>query len=256
MLLRPRRRRLGSARGRAVAQRRALRPARRAPFSSPAARAAWAWCWARSLAARARASPSAPATPDDLERARGDLRTAEAHGCSPLTCDVTRARARSERRVREVTRAARGRSTSLMNNAGMIEVGPVEHHGRSSDFERGDATSTSGAPLHAILAVLPAMRARGAGPHREHRVDRRQGRRAAPACRTARASSRWSGCPKACERAGQDGVLVTTVAPAHAHRAASASRRLTRLGALATLRRPRRPRATASQGDEPWNRPR
>ena len=82
------------------------------------------------------------------------------------------------------------------------------------DFERGDATSTSGAPLHAILAVLPEMRQRRRGPHRQHRVDRRQDQRAAPRCRTARASSRWSGCRRGCAPScAKDGVRVTTVCP-------------------------------------------
>ena len=48
-------------------------------------------------------------------------------------------------------------------------------------------------PLHTILAAVPAMRRQRRRADRQHLVDRRQDRRAAPGARTARASSRSTG---------------------------------------------------------------
>jgi NAD(P)-dependent dehydrogenase (short-subunit alcohol dehydrogenase family) len=49
----------------------------------------------------------------------------------------------------------------LINNAGVIQVGPVEHM-TADDFEHALSVNLRG-PLHAMLAVLPAMRRRKAG---------------------------------------------------------------------------------------------
>ncbi len=49
----------------------------------------------------------------------------------------------------------------LINNAGTIQVGPLELM-TADDFEQALAVNLRG-PLHAMLAVLPAMRRRGAG---------------------------------------------------------------------------------------------
>jgi NAD(P)-dependent dehydrogenase (short-subunit alcohol dehydrogenase family) len=49
----------------------------------------------------------------------------------------------------------------LVNNAGIIQVGPLELM-TEDDFERALQVNLRG-PLHAMLAVLPAMRRRGAG---------------------------------------------------------------------------------------------
>ncbi|MEO6775994.1 MAG: SDR family oxidoreductase, partial [Kofleriaceae bacterium] len=49
----------------------------------------------------------------------------------------------------------------LVNNAGIIQVGPLELM-TEHDFERALQVNLRG-PLHAMLAVLPAMRRRGAG---------------------------------------------------------------------------------------------
>jgi len=49
----------------------------------------------------------------------------------------------------------------LVNNAGIIQVGPLELM-TEHDFERALQINLRG-PLHAMLAVLPAMRRRGAG---------------------------------------------------------------------------------------------
>ncbi|MGH9944965.1 MAG: SDR family NAD(P)-dependent oxidoreductase, partial [Pyrinomonadaceae bacterium] len=54
-----------------------------------------------------------------------------------------------------------GQIDALINNAGMIQVGPVEVM-TLADYEQAMKTHFWG-PLYAILAVLPEMRRRGAG---------------------------------------------------------------------------------------------
>ncbi len=54
-----------------------------------------------------------------------------------------------------------GQIDVLINNAGVIQVGPLEHM-RAEDFEESLAVHFW-APLHAIAAVLPHMRERGEG---------------------------------------------------------------------------------------------
>ncbi|HEY0192806.1 MAG TPA: SDR family oxidoreductase, partial [Kofleriaceae bacterium] len=49
----------------------------------------------------------------------------------------------------------------LINNAGVIQVGPIEHM-TADDFEQALSVNLRG-PLHAMLAVLPGMRRRNAG---------------------------------------------------------------------------------------------
>jgi short-subunit dehydrogenase len=61
----------------------------------------------------------------------------------------------------EAVREQMGGIDVLVNNAGIISVGPLEEM-RLADFEEAMATNYWAA-LYATLAVLPAMRARGAG---------------------------------------------------------------------------------------------
>jgi NAD(P)-dependent dehydrogenase (short-subunit alcohol dehydrogenase family) len=75
------------------------------------------------------------------------------------TCDVTD-RAQVAELIRSV-QAAYGPIDVLINNAGMVEVGPVGAM-TAVDFERDMATNFWG-PLNVILAVLPHMRPRGEG---------------------------------------------------------------------------------------------
>src|SRR5919198_818593 len=94
----------------------------------------------------------------ELERARDDL-TARGVDVEIVTCDI-RSREEIERLVQQVI----VRTSSLdvlINNAGIIQVGPVEHM-EVSDFEDAMAVHFW-APLHAILAALPAMRRQGGG---------------------------------------------------------------------------------------------
>jgi NAD(P)-dependent dehydrogenase (short-subunit alcohol dehydrogenase family) len=93
-----------------------------------------------------------------LERARGDLQRRGATVVA-LPCDVT-ARHDVDRLVAQV-RDELGPIDVLINNAGIITVGPVEMM-TVEDFEDAMATNFWGA-LYAILSVLPEMRRRGEG---------------------------------------------------------------------------------------------
>jgi NAD(P)-dependent dehydrogenase (short-subunit alcohol dehydrogenase family) len=95
---------------------------------------------------------------EELERARLDL---EARGGSVLAvpCDITR---REE--VIEVFRVAReifGGVDALINNAGIIQVGPFEN-ATLDDFDEAMRVHYWGA-LYAILEAFPEMRERGEG---------------------------------------------------------------------------------------------
>jgi NAD(P)-dependent dehydrogenase (short-subunit alcohol dehydrogenase family) len=93
-----------------------------------------------------------------LDRARADL---EARGARVLAepCDVTDRRG-VEALVRKV-RHALGPIDVLVNNAGVVQVGPVDLM-TDGDFEDALGTHFWG-PLYVIRAVLPDMRARGRG---------------------------------------------------------------------------------------------
>jgi NAD(P)-dependent dehydrogenase (short-subunit alcohol dehydrogenase family) len=96
--------------------------------------------------------------PRELERARADL---AARGARVLAfpCDVTdRAQVRE---LIEVVTQRFGRVDVLVNNAGVIQVGPLETM-TLEDFEQAMNVHFWG-PLYTTLAVLPQMRARGEG---------------------------------------------------------------------------------------------
>ena len=94
----------------------------------------------------------------ELERAREDL---AARGADVLAvpCDLTK-RAQVEELVNDV-RTHFGRVDVLINNAGVIQVGPLDVM-TLEDYEEAMRTHYW-APLYAILAVLPEMRSRGEG---------------------------------------------------------------------------------------------
>jgi len=96
--------------------------------------------------------------PNELDRARGILQSQGAEVFTAV-CDVTQA-AQVECVVAEVT-AHYGQIDVLVNNAGIIEVGPVQNM-RRKDFEDALAVDYWGV-LDMILAVLPQMQARKAG---------------------------------------------------------------------------------------------
>ncbi|MDT5294581.1 MAG: hypothetical protein QOJ76_1461 [Acidobacteriota bacterium] len=96
--------------------------------------------------------------PLELERARRDI---AAHGARAFAfpCDVTD-RAQVRELVEVVTRHF-GRIDVLVNNAGVIQVGPLETM-TLEDFEQAMAVHFWG-PLYTTLAVLQQMRARREG---------------------------------------------------------------------------------------------
>jgi NAD(P)-dependent dehydrogenase (short-subunit alcohol dehydrogenase family) len=95
---------------------------------------------------------------DELERARLDL---EGRGAQvlALACDITDG-ARVDAVVRDVT-SQWGRIDVLVNDAGVIQVGPLDTLTRE-DYEDAMRTHFWG-PLNTIMAVLPQMRARRDG---------------------------------------------------------------------------------------------
>ncbi|MBD0369886.1 MAG: SDR family NAD(P)-dependent oxidoreductase [Pyrinomonadaceae bacterium] len=95
---------------------------------------------------------------DELEAARADLK---ARGAEVLAvpCDVT-----DRAQVNEMTNIVRdrfGRVDVLVNNAGVIQVGPIEVM-TIEDYENAMKTHFWG-PLYTTLAVLPEMRRRREG---------------------------------------------------------------------------------------------
>ena len=96
---------------------------------------------------------------DELERAYEDLTGRGARAVLTVACDVTR-REQVEDMVR-VVRDHFGQIDVLVNNAGMIQVGPVEVM-TLDDYEESMRTHFW-APLYAMMAVLPDMRQRGDG---------------------------------------------------------------------------------------------
>ena len=100
----------------------------------------------------------------------------------------------------------------LINNAGVIQVGPLEHM-TPADFENAMATHFWG-PLHLMFAIVPAMRQRGFGRIVNISSIGGQDRACRIWRRTARASSRSPGSrTRSAPNSHQYGIRVTTVAP-------------------------------------------
>jgi NAD(P)-dependent dehydrogenase (short-subunit alcohol dehydrogenase family) len=96
---------------------------------------------------------------DELERARVELDACGRGEVMTLRCDVRR---RADVRAAIDAVLDRWRSVDiLINNAGVIQVGPLEHMDHE-DFENAMATHFWG-PLHLILEVTPVMRHRRFG---------------------------------------------------------------------------------------------
>ncbi len=94
----------------------------------------------------------------ELERARENLGS-HGSGAHVEVCDVG-VRDQAERLVRHTT-DRHGRIDLLINNAGIIKVGPIDHM-TPSDFEQAMAVHFWG-PLHTMLAAIPVMRRQGGG---------------------------------------------------------------------------------------------
>jgi short-subunit dehydrogenase len=95
---------------------------------------------------------------EELERARIDL---EQHGAEVMVvrCDI-----RNRQEVNDMVATINhrfGNIDVLVNNAGVIQVGPLEVM-TEEDFEQA-MQAHFWAPLHTIMAVLPSMRQRKAG---------------------------------------------------------------------------------------------
>jgi NAD(P)-dependent dehydrogenase (short-subunit alcohol dehydrogenase family) len=96
---------------------------------------------------------------DELARAREDLQSRGTGDVMTMRCDVRR-RADVRAAVDAVMERWRGIDV-LINDAGIIQVGPLDHMGHE-DFENAMATHFWG-PLHLILEIAPIMRHRRFG---------------------------------------------------------------------------------------------
>jgi NAD(P)-dependent dehydrogenase (short-subunit alcohol dehydrogenase family) len=113
---------------------------------------------ARELAAQGARLTLAARDQAELDRARAEL---ESHGVDvhTIACDIS-VRETASGLVDAVV-ARMGRLDVLINNAGVIQVGPLEHM-TPGDFEEAMGVHFWG-PLHTILAAVPVMRRQGGG---------------------------------------------------------------------------------------------
>ena len=115
---------------------------------------------ARQLAAEGARLMLVARDPHELSRAAADIRGRHpGTEVSTVAADITQ-RADVERAV-SATIVAFGRVDVLINNAGIIQVGPLDHM-KLSDFEDAMKTHFWG-PLFFIVAALPHMRRQGRG---------------------------------------------------------------------------------------------
>jgi NAD(P)-dependent dehydrogenase (short-subunit alcohol dehydrogenase family) len=144
----------------------------------------------------------------ELERAKQDLASRGVDAAISV-CDVGE-RAQSERLVEDVVKK-HGSIDILINNAGTIQVGPLEHM-KLRDYEDAMAIHFWG-PLHMILAALPTMRRRGGG--RIVNISSIGGKigvpHLAPYCASKFALTGLSESMRA--ELAKDNILVTTVCP-------------------------------------------
>ncbi|MGH9338519.1 MAG: SDR family NAD(P)-dependent oxidoreductase [Acidobacteriota bacterium] len=113
---------------------------------------------ARQLAAQGARLTLVARSSDELERAASELSSKGAE-VQAFPCDV-RNRQEDEEAVQRVIDRF-GRIDVLINNAGVIQVGPLEHM-QISDFENAMGVHFWG-PLYLTLAALPHMRRQGGG---------------------------------------------------------------------------------------------
>jgi NAD(P)-dependent dehydrogenase (short-subunit alcohol dehydrogenase family) len=148
---------------------------------------------------------------EELERARQDL---AGYGANPddisiVRCDVG-IREDAEQLIHDAVERF-GTVDVLINNAGIIQVGPIEHM-THEDFERAMAVHFWG-PLHTSLAAIPIMRRQGSG--RIANISSIGGRigvpHLAPYCASKFALTGLSESLRA--ELVKDGIYVTTVVP-------------------------------------------
>jgi NAD(P)-dependent dehydrogenase (short-subunit alcohol dehydrogenase family) len=147
-------------------------------------------------------------TEDDLEAAAAQLREG---GADVLTvaCDVGD-REQASDAVRKVVQHFGGVDV-LINNAGVIQVGPVQHM-TYEDFQQAMAVHFWG-PLHMMLASVPHMSARGGG--RIVNISSIGGRVAVPHLAPYSASKfALVGLSEALRaELSRDNIIVTTISP-------------------------------------------
>jgi NAD(P)-dependent dehydrogenase (short-subunit alcohol dehydrogenase family) len=166
---------------------------------------------ARLLAAEGARLTIAARDQDELQRAQEDLGSyaANPEGISIVRCDVG-AREDAERLIHEAS-ARFGTVDVLINNAGIIQVGPVEHM-THDDFDRAMSVHFWG-PLHTTLAALPIMRRQRSG--RIVNISSIGGRigvpHLVPYCASKFALTGLSDALRA--ELSKDGIYVTTVCP-------------------------------------------
>jgi NAD(P)-dependent dehydrogenase (short-subunit alcohol dehydrogenase family) len=96
----------------------------------------------------------------ELERAAADVRTGQPFADVLVAPADVRRRYEAERAIARVIDRF-GRVDVLINNAGIIQVGPLDHM-KLADYEDAMNTHFWG-PLYMVLAALPHMRRRGEG---------------------------------------------------------------------------------------------
>jgi NAD(P)-dependent dehydrogenase (short-subunit alcohol dehydrogenase family) len=94
----------------------------------------------------------------DLSAARSELMGADAHIVT-IPCDVGERR-QVQSAIQQVMDAY-GRIDVLINNAGIIQVAPIEHQ-KIEDYENAMAVHFWG-PLYTMTEVIPIMRRQGSG---------------------------------------------------------------------------------------------
>jgi NAD(P)-dependent dehydrogenase (short-subunit alcohol dehydrogenase family) len=145
---------------------------------------------------------------NELARARTDLQERDIQA-ETIRCDVA-IRDEAGQLVDQVVAQA-GRIDVLVNNAGIIQVGPLDHM-TPADFEEAMGVHFWG-PLHTTLAAIPAMRAQGGG--RIVNVSSIGGRigvpHLAPYCASKFALTGFSESVRA--ELARDRIYVTTVLP-------------------------------------------
>jgi len=145
----------------------------------------------------------------ELTRAADSIAAVTATRVDTFVCDL-RDRKQIYETMREVLRRW-GHIDILVNDAGVIQVGPIDHMG-IDDFEEAMALHFW-APLHAIRAVLPDMQGRGGG--RVVNISSVGGKVAiphlAPYCASKFALVGLSDALRA--ELARYGIAVTTVAP-------------------------------------------